>query len=59
MIATMNSKVDIVKLLVNNGADIKELDVTGKSALDLAKQYQCRTVEEYLTLQLSTLEMSE
>jgi ankyrin repeat protein len=55
MIATMNSKVEIVRLLINNGADPYAVDSTGKTALDLARQYRVGGVEDYLTSKLSTI----
>jgi len=53
MIATMNAKLELVKILCSNGADIKKKDAAGKSAIDLARQYRCQALEEYLQSRLS------
>jgi ankyrin repeat protein len=56
MIAAMNSRLEIVRLLTSNGADLLAVDLAGKASIDLARQYQCRLVEEYLRAKLAQME---
>jgi ankyrin repeat protein len=56
MIAAMNSRLEIVRLLTSNGADLLAVDYAGNASIDLARQYQCRSVEEYLMTKLAQLE---
>jgi ankyrin repeat protein len=48
MWATQNGRQNVVTLLLAQGADLQAQDKDGKTALDLAREYRQKPVEEIL-----------
>ncbi|CAG9313857.1 unnamed protein product [Blepharisma stoltei] len=48
MVAALNGKLEAVKALIARGADPKLINKSNKRALDLALQYNCSNVYQYL-----------
>ncbi len=52
MMAASEGQLEVLKVLVSNGADLKMVDVDGESSLDFAKSKGHKAVVEYIKTQL-------
>ena len=52
MMAASEGQLEVLKVLVSNGADLKMVDVDGESSLDFAKSKGHKAVADYIKTKL-------